>query len=46
MADDYIGINPEAVNTTSNYASPLIDGYQRGAYPLVRTITLGLDIKF
>jgi hypothetical protein len=46
MSDDFIGLNPESVNTLGVYSSPLIDGYQRGAYPLVRTITLGLDIKF
>ena len=46
MAPDYRGINPEARRTTSQYSSPLIDGYQRGAFPLNRTYTLGVDINF
>lgn len=46
MASDYRGINPEARKTASQYASPLIDGYQRGAFPLNRTFTLGVDISF
>ncbi len=46
MASGYRGINPEARRTTSQYASPLIDGYQRGAFPLNRTFTLGIDITF
>jgi TonB-dependent starch-binding outer membrane protein SusC len=32
--------------TSSNYGSPLIDGYQRGAYPMQRTVMVGLDINF
>ncbi|MCE5331791.1 MAG: TonB-dependent receptor [Bacteroidales bacterium] len=46
MASDYRGINPEARKTTSQYTSPLVDGYQRGAFPLNRTFTLGVDITF
>ena len=50
MGSDYRGINPEARQTgTSNaadYGDPLIDGYQRGAYPLNRTFIVGLDITF
>jgi len=46
MASDYRGINPEARKITSQYASPLIDGYQRGAFPLNKTFTLGLDLTF
>jgi len=45
-ADSYRGINPEARNTSGNYASPLIDGYQRGGFPMPRTILFGLDINF
>jgi TonB-dependent starch-binding outer membrane protein SusC len=45
-ADSYRGINPEARMTTGNYGSPLIDGYQRGAYPMQRTVMVGLDINF
>lgn len=46
MASDYRGINPEARKTTSQYTNPLVDGYQRGAFPLNRTFTLGVDISF
>lgn len=46
MGKNYRGINPEARTTSSDYASPLIDGYQRGAFPLMRTYTFGLDITF
>lgn len=42
----YRGINPEARNTSSAYSTPLIDGYQRGAFPIARTYTVGLDINF
>lgn len=42
----YRGINPEARTTSAAYASPLIDGYQRGAFPLVRTFTFGVDVNF
>lgn len=46
MAKGYRGINPEARTVSGNYASPLIDGYQRGAFPIGRTITFGIDINF
>jgi TonB-linked SusC/RagA family outer membrane protein len=44
MAPGYRGINPEARKTTSQYVNPLVDGYQRGAFPLNRTFTIGIDI--
>ncbi len=43
---DYKGINPEARMTTSQYASPMISGYQSGGFPLTTTVTLGIDFKF
>ena len=46
MGNNYRGINPEARSTSSEYASPLINGYQRGAFPLMRTYTFGIDINF
>ncbi len=46
MGSNYRGINPEARSTSSEYASPLINGYQRGAFPLMRTYTFGIDINF
>lgn len=47
MGSNYRGINPEARRTSgSSYGSPLVDGYQRGAYPLNRTFTIGVDVTF
>ena len=46
MASDYRGINPEARRTSGRYNNPLIDGYQRGVYPINRTFTAGLDVTF
>lgn len=47
MAPGYKGINPEARKTSGgNYSSPLVDGYQRGAFPLNRTYTVGFDLTF
>ena len=43
---DYKGINPESRFTSSQYASPMISGYQRGGFPLTSTVTFGFDIKF
>jgi TonB-linked SusC/RagA family outer membrane protein len=45
-AKDFTGLNPEALNTSGNYASPLVSGYQRGAYPVQQTFALGIDINF
>jgi TonB-linked SusC/RagA family outer membrane protein len=46
-SSDYRGINPEARKTSgSNYDSPLVDGYQRGAFPIQRTYSAGIDISF
>ncbi len=46
MGTNYRGINPEARSTSSSYSSPLIDGYQRGAFPVLRTFTFGIDLNF
>lgn len=46
MGKGYRGINPEARSTNSQYATPLMDGYQRGAFPISRTFTLGIDVNF
>jgi len=42
----YVGLNPEARNTGGVYSSPLLDGYQRGAFPINRAVLIGLDINF
>ncbi len=46
MANNYKGINPEARTTSSPYDSPLVSGYQRGAYPVQRTYTIGVNLTF
>ncbi len=43
---DYKGVNPESRMTSSQYASPMISGYQRGGFPLTSTVTFGIDINF
>jgi len=43
---DYKGINIEARSTSGDYASPLISGYQRGAFPTQRTYNFGLELTF
>ncbi len=46
-AADYEGFNPEAVGQTSNNANTALTfGYQRGDGPIVRTISLGLNLQF
>ena len=46
-AADYEGFNPEAAGQTSNNANtPLTAGYQRGDGPIVRTISLGVNLQF
>ncbi len=42
----YVGLNPEARSTAGTYASPLLDGYQRGAFPINRSFLIGLDLNF
>ncbi|MGB4575364.1 MAG: TonB-dependent receptor [Paludibacter sp.] len=48
MAPGYNGVNPEARRHSGPYSSefPLVDGYQRGVFPLNRTYTIGFDINF
>lgn len=43
---DYRGINPESRFTTGPYTNTLIDGYQRGGFPLTSTISVGFDVNF
>ncbi len=45
-SDDYRGVNPEARYTYGAYTSPLIDGYQRGGFPIQSTVTGGIEISF
>ena len=46
FAKGYRGVNPEARYTSGNYSSPLIEGYQRGAWPMERSYNFGIDINF
>ena len=46
MASGYRGINPEARFTSGPYATPLVDGYQRGSFPMPKTFMFGIDINF
>lgn len=46
FAKDYRGVNPEARYTSGDYSSPLIEGYQRGAWPMERSYNFGIDINF
>jgi hypothetical protein len=45
-AKGYRGINPEARSTSSQYASPLVTGYQRGSFPVPRAFVFGIDVSF
>ena len=46
MADSYRGLNPEGRFQTGNYKTSLIDGYQRGTFPIPKTLIFGLNITF
>ncbi|MDB5196194.1 MAG: TonB-dependent receptor, partial [Flaviaesturariibacter sp.] len=46
FASSYKGINPEARMTSGVYNTPLIDGYQRGGFPIPKTFLFGVDINF
>ncbi|PZR25672.1 MAG: SusC/RagA family TonB-linked outer membrane protein [Citrobacter freundii] len=45
-AAGYRGINPEARFTSGPYAVPVVDGYQRGSFPIPKTYMFGIDITF
>ncbi|HZH65246.1 MAG TPA: TonB-dependent receptor [Flavisolibacter sp.] len=45
-AAGYRGINPEARFTSGPYGTPLVDGYQRGSFPMPKTFLFGIDINF
>ena len=42
----YRGINPEARVTNGSYASPLVNGYQRGGFPIQSTVNFGFELNF
>ena len=45
-ASGYRGINSEGRFNTGPYATSLVDGYQRGSYPMPRTYLFGIDLNF
>lgn len=45
-AANYRGINPEARFSSGPYSTPLVDGYQRGGFPMPRTYLFGIDVNF
>lgn len=46
FADGFRALNPEARTTSGQYDTPLIDGYQRGAFPVNKSFLFGVDINF
>ena len=46
FAKDYRGINPEGRSKSSQYSNPLLDGYQRGSYPVPQSFLFGIDLNF
>lgn len=45
-AKGYRGINAEGRSNSGPYASAIVAGYQRGSFPIAKTIVIGLDINF
>ena len=45
-ASSFKALNPEGRANTGPYASALIDGYQRGSFPIQKTFIFGIDINF
>lgn len=48
MAADYIGYNPEGIFETTGVTNsdPTLYGYQRGAAPLYKTYSIGVNLEF
>lgn len=45
-AAGYRGISSEGRFTSGPYVTPLIDGYQRGSFPMAKTYLVGIDLNF
>jgi len=45
-AASFRGLNPEARSNSAQYSTPLVDGYQRGSFPVQKTFLFGLDFNF
>jgi hypothetical protein len=46
MPESYRSLNPEARFQNGPYSSVLIDGYQRGTFPIPQTFVVGVDVNF
>jgi hypothetical protein len=45
-ASNFKALNPEGRANNGPYSSALIDGYQRGSFPIQKTYVFGIDINF
>ncbi len=45
-ASGFRALNPEARFSTGPYNTPLIDGYQRGSFPVNKAFLFGIDLNF
>ena len=45
-AKNFKSLNPEGRANTGAYSNALIDGYQRGSFPIQKTFVVGIDINF
>ena len=45
-AKDFRGLNPESRRSSGVYSQSLLTGYDRGGYPVPRTLVLGFNVKF
>ena len=45
-AKSFRGLNPESRRSSGTYSNSLVTGYDRGGYPVPKTMVLGFDIKF
>jgi hypothetical protein len=45
-ASGFRALNPEGRANSGPYASALLDGYQRGSFPIQKTYVFGVDINF
>jgi len=45
-ANGYRGINTEGRFSTGPYNTSLVDGYQRGSFPMPKTFLFGIDVNF
>lgn len=45
-ASNFKALNPEGRAASGPYGSSLIDGYQRGSFPIQKTFIFGIDINF